>query len=78
MATRVNVENFARAESDRMFAALAADAGVNEPAHHRQPASIEDQPVIRQNRDTLYSSAVVDISRGATSRSRTRATGTSP
>ena len=30
MATLVNVDNFARAESDRMFAALAADAGVNE------------------------------------------------
>ena len=34
--------------------------------HHREPASIGDQPVIRQNRDTLYSSAIVDISESAT------------
>ena len=34
--------------------------------HHREPASIDDQRVIRQNRDTLYSSAIVDISQGAT------------
>ena len=65
MATLVNVENFARAESARMFAALATDAGVNELVHHRVPASIDHQPVIRQNRDTLYSSAVGDISHTA-------------
>ena len=41
-------------------------AAVNEFVHHREPASIDDQPVIRQNRDTLYSSAIVDISEGAT------------
>ena len=29
-------------------------------------ASIDDQPVIRKNRDTLYSGALVDISQGAT------------
>ena len=34
--------------------------------HHREPASIDEQPVIRQNRDTLYTFAVVDISQGAT------------
>ena len=65
MATLVNVDNFARAETDRMFAALAR-GGVNHLTHHREPATIEDQPVIRQNRDTLYSSAIVDISQGAT------------
>ena len=64
MATQVNVENFARAESDRMFAALGAS--VNELVHHREPASIDDQRVIRMNRDTLYSTATVDISQGAT------------
>lgn len=66
MGMRVNVDNFARAETDRMFAALSAQAGgTNHLVHHRQPASIEQQPVIRQNRDTLYSSAIVDISEGA-------------
>jgi hypothetical protein len=66
MAIPVNVENFVRAESDRMFAALHADAGgVNRLKHNREPTPIEHQPVIRMNRDTLYSSAVVDISEGA-------------
>ena len=63
----VNVDNFARAETDRMFTALQLQAGgVNVLRHHREPASLEEQPVIRQNRDTLYSSAIVDISAGAT------------
>ena len=66
MPTLVNVENFVRAETDRMFASLAAGAGVNEWVHHREPAAIDDQRVIRENRDTLYSSAIVDLSGGAT------------
>ena len=66
MATPVTVDNFVRAETDRMFAALSAQAPINGLVHHREPASIDDQPVIRQNRDTLYSSAIVDISEGAT------------
>ena len=50
-----------------MFAALQHQAGgVNLVFHHREPASLDDQPVIRQNRDTLYSSAIVDITDGAT------------
>lgn len=66
-ATRVNVENFVRAESDRMFASFVAEAGgVNVFNHRRVPTAVEDQPVIRMNRDTLYSAAIVDISRGAT------------
>ena len=32
--------------------------------HNRAPTPVEHQPVIRMNRDTLYSVAVVDISRG--------------
>jgi hypothetical protein len=67
MPVSVNVETFARAESDRMFASFATDAGgVNRLTHHRAPTPIEHQPVIRMNRDTLYSAAVVDISEGAT------------
>lgn len=50
-----------------MFVALQhQDGGVNVLHHHREPASLEDQPVIRQNRDTLYSSAIVDLASGAT------------
>ena len=67
MAERVNVENFVRAETNRMFAGLYADAGaVNTWFHHRTPASVDHQTVIRMNRDTLYSFAVADISAGAT------------
>ena len=67
MAEHVNVDNFVRAETNRMFAGLYADAGgVNTWFHHRTPASVDHQTVIRMNRDTLYSFAVVDISDGAT------------
>jgi hypothetical protein len=62
----VNVDNFVRAETARMFAALQHDAGaVNVFSHNREPAAVEHQTVIRLNRDTLYSFAVVDISEGA-------------
>ena len=38
VAVRVNVDNFVRAESDRMFAAFVADAGgVNRLKHNRAP-----------------------------------------
>jgi hypothetical protein len=63
----VDVDNFVRAETDRMFAALQADAGaVNVFRHNREPTPIDGQTVIRMNRDTLYSFAIADISEGAT------------
>ena len=66
-ATPVTVDSFVRAETRRMFAAFHADAGgVNRLKHNRAPTPIEHQPVIRMNRDTLYSAGVVDISAGAT------------
>jgi hypothetical protein len=66
VAEHVDVDNFARAESDRMFAAVASEAGgVNRINHNRTPTPVEHQPVIRMNRDTLYSAAIVDISDGA-------------
>jgi hypothetical protein len=67
MTVPVTVENFARAETGKMFSSLQAEAGgVNRLNHSRAPTSVEQQPVIRMNRDTLYSFAVVDISEGAT------------
>lgn len=66
-AQHVNADNFVRAETDRMFAAVLADAGgINRLNHNRTPTPLDHQPVIRMNRDTLYSAAVVDISEGAT------------
>jgi hypothetical protein len=67
MATRVDNDNFVRAESNRMFAGIqAAAGGVNRWDHLRAPTAVDEQTVIRMNRDTLYSMAVVDISHGAT------------
>lgn len=66
-AELVNVDNFARAETDRMFAALAQQAGgVNRLHHNREPTPLDQQPVIRMNRDTLYSLAILDLQGGAT------------
>jgi hypothetical protein len=66
-AIHVSVDNFVRAETDRMFDALGrAAGGVNRWQHRRGPASVDKQPVIRSNRDTLYSTALVDISARAT------------
>lgn len=67
MSIHVNADNFVRAETDRMFADIQRDAGgVNTFRHNREPAPIEGQTVIRLNRDTLYSFAIVDLSEGAT------------
>jgi hypothetical protein len=63
----VNADNFVRAETDRMFRDLAGAAGaVNQWGHNRAPTPVDQQTVIRMNRDTLYSFAVVDLSAGAT------------
>jgi len=62
----VNADNFIVAETHRMMADLQRDAGgVDRFLHNREPAAIDKQTVIRLNRDTLYSFAVVDISAGA-------------
>jgi hypothetical protein len=62
----VNVDNFARAETNRMFHDLVVAAGLNQWQHSREPTPADQQTVIRMNRDTLYSFAVVDIGEGAT------------
>lgn len=62
----VNVDNFVRAETARMFDnTLAMTGGVNTWLHLRAPTSLDSQPVIRMNRDTLYSAVVVDMADGA-------------
>ncbi len=66
-AIHVNTDNFVRAETDRMLAGIAHSAGgVNRLSHNRVPTPLDQQAVIRMNRDTLYSFAVVDITGGAT------------
>jgi hypothetical protein len=59
---QVTVDNFARAESDFYINNLVKEAdGLGKLAHHREPASIDNQSVIRLNRDTLYSFGVFDL-----------------
>lgn len=63
----VNVDNYVEAETAAMFDnQLAMTGGVNRWVHYRVPTPVDQQPVIRMNRDTLYSAAVVDISEGGT------------
>jgi len=66
-AIRVNADNFVRAETARMFdGTLDFTGGINVLLHNRSPVPLDRQTVIRMNRDTLYSTAIVDIRRGAT------------
>ena len=63
-AIPVTPENFVRAESDRYLGNLAKEGGFGKLFHRREPAAIDNQTVIRLNRDTLYSSAVFDLDAG--------------
>jgi hypothetical protein len=61
--TLVTVDNFIRAESDHYFMPLGTQM-LGALQHHREPMAIEDQVVIRPNRDTLYSMGVFDLDAG--------------
>lgn len=60
----VDVDNFVRAESDMYMASMVKDGALGKFVHRREPASIDNQTVIRLNRDTLYSSAIFDLDAG--------------
>lgn len=63
----VTVDNFVRAESDLYFGGILKDSGgaLAKFIHRREVAPIDNQTVIRLNRDTFYSSAVFDLDAGA-------------
>jgi hypothetical protein len=64
-ATPVTVDNFRRAESDMYFASVIQQAGgIGKFSHNREVMPIDNQTVIRSNRDTLYSGAVFDLDAG--------------
>jgi len=64
-AVPVTVDNFIRAESDLYFGGIIKDSGgIGKLNHRREPARIDNQTVIRLNRDTLYSSALFDLDAG--------------
>ena len=66
MSIHVNADNFVQAETHRMFRDIQAQAGgVGTFRHNRTPARIDEQTVIRLNRDTLYSFAIVDLAEPA-------------
>ena len=66
-AVIVTRENYPLVETHRQMAITQKNAGgVNKFDHKRAVPSVEDQPVIRMNRDTLYSMAIVDTTKGAT------------
>ncbi len=60
----VTPDNFPRAESDLYFGNIVKDGGFGKFLHRREPAAIDNQTVIRLNRDTLYSAAVFDLNAG--------------
>lgn len=61
----VTPENFARAESDRYFATIAAGGGFGRFMHNRTPTPVDKQDVVRMNQDTLYSGGVFDLNAGS-------------
>lgn len=62
----VTVDNFVRAESDHYMGGFAKDSGglLGTFNHRRDVASVDQQTVIRLNRDTMYSSALFDLDAG--------------
>ncbi|QNA92687.1 MULTISPECIES: DUF1254 domain-containing protein [unclassified Microbacterium] len=61
----VDVDNFTRVETDTMIERmLPIIGGVGVFHHDRALPPLDQQPVIRQNRDTLYSVAIIDLSAG--------------
>lgn len=62
----VNVENFVRAETDTYMARYVAMGAFGTFLHAREPVQIEEQTVIRMNRDTLYSIGVFDLTEPVT------------
>jgi hypothetical protein len=57
----VTALNFARAETDHYMAKYVAQGAFGQLIHARVPVPIEQQDVIRMNRDTLYSGGVFDL-----------------
>lgn len=63
-AIPVTADNFVRAETDLYFGGIVKDGGFGKFFHRREPTPIDNQTVIRMNRDTLYSAAVFDLEAG--------------
>ena len=62
----VDESSFTIAETDRYFSDLAKEYPVNTFRHSREMSNKDNQFVVRENQDVMYSHAIVDISKGAT------------
>lgn len=62
----VTPESYPKDETSRQFLKAQDQGGINKFNHKRVLTSTENQPVVRMNRDTYYSMALVDVSKGAT------------
>jgi len=62
--TLVTVENYNRAQTDVNFAGVAKHGGFGKFRHGRELAPPAQQGIVRPNRDTLYSFAIVDLDAG--------------
>jgi hypothetical protein len=68
-AQDITIQNLMRAESDTMFRLVMKQnsTGIGEISHEREVASANaPQTVIRPNQDTLYSAAIIDLSKPVT------------
>lgn len=62
---RVDAFTFARAESDLYLSNLAKrNGGLNVLLHDREPTPIDEQTIVRMNRDTFYSTSLHDLAAG--------------
>jgi hypothetical protein len=61
LAQPVTVGNYSRAQSDVNFAGVVENGGFGEFRHGRELAPPIQQGIVRPNRDTLYSFAIVDL-----------------
>ena len=60
----VTVDNYNRAESDASFAGVVKAGAFAKLAHNRELKPLDQQTVVRPNRDTLYSEGVFDLDAG--------------
>ncbi|MBM9513959.1 DUF1214 domain-containing protein [Desulfogranum marinum] len=63
---KVTVDNFIRAETDMTMNSYVEQGALGKFFHIRNPTPIDQQKVIRMNRDTLYSFGVFDLTEPVT------------
>jgi len=63
--TVVTEDNYPTLETSRQMLKNQDLVGINNLLHKRELTPTDQQPVVRMNRDTYYSMAVIDVSKGA-------------